>query len=166
MLVARIKPYFLPIMWLATIAGCDVFDPKAPAQFGTSYEFGFTTVATFHLGDVQVYMNRNGHRVHIASVGFVGAMSNDPGSWGKGGGAKGHLAAAPARIPDQVFITWFDHRGDHEQVISLNEIVPDMDHFEGTIWFVFGGDKWQVSTLTKEQTLWRETHGKGEIPID
>ena len=136
------------------LAGCNLFDPRAPYCHYPSYTVKFATFPgesdemkwRIHLAEL--YMDHHGSMVQI----------------GIGGGI---LQSAPSRVPDQVVMKWTDPNGEaKEQSIILTGVVTDMGHFEGTFWFLYRDGRWVVRPVTKEQAVWRAVHGASTAPVD
>ncbi len=76
------------------------------------------------------------------------------------------MSAQPQRIPDEVILRWRISKGaTHQQTISLAGIVPDMDHFKGTVWFRYERDSmWHPVAWSEEQMIQSLSKGKGYAP--
>jgi hypothetical protein len=136
------------------LASCDLFDPTAPYYYYPSYTVAFASSPDesddmkwkVHLAGL--YMNRRGS---IVQIGIAGGI----------------LQNAPSRIPDQVVTRWSGHDGEaRQQEITLKGIVPDMSHFDGTLWFVYHHDQWVVKPVTNDEATYRAIHGASTAPVE
>jgi len=101
------------------------FDPaKMP------YDIGFRSVGKGNLDEVELRWAANG-RDYMAGAGFLSP----------GGTKTNGLTNHPPPIPEKATLTWKSPDGKHhKEEVAIRALVPDPNHFYGTIWIKFMPD--------------------------
>jgi hypothetical protein len=151
---------------VALLAGCDLFDPLAPAPGGAAYNYDWGFINSSpgaHVDGVTLYLVRHGELVYLGRMGVV--PPSGPHDWAESSFTSHN---SPVQIPDTVIIRWEDPDSPNsEQTISLAGLYDTKKgNFKGTIWFRYFNHKWYPAVLTTEQMNWQASHGLTNDPQD
>jgi hypothetical protein len=155
------------IALLGTVFGCYYDDPNLVGPGGAilyrskvDYNISFANFGDAELQDVKLCWQKEGKYLVISDAGVLPIQPPDPT---RGGGKSGITIYAPTCLPETGVVRWAS--GSQTVRLSLPP-VSDRCHFDGNVWLIYTGDRWQVVPLTKAAATYRAAHGKGVVPLE